>query len=82
LHQIYNLRTEIFSKLESLDETELKELGQRCEPLALWFIDIPAEANSLSEHDPVSGPVNAERESSTDKWNERLADSSPCYPEV
>jgi hypothetical protein len=51
---------EISSKLESLDETKLKELGQRCEPLALRFIDIPAEADSHSGHDPVSGSVISE----------------------
>jgi hypothetical protein len=70
---------EISSKLESLDGAKLKELRQRCEPLALGFIDIPAEADSHSEHDPVSGPVSAERESSTDELDKRSADSSPCW---
>jgi hypothetical protein len=59
-----------FLKAGKLDETELEELGQRCKPLGLRFIDILAEAHS--ELGSIPGTVSAERESSPDKLDEPI----------
>lgn len=68
---------QISTKVESLSETDLKVLEQRCEPLALGFIDLPAEAD-YSEYGSTSGTVSTEREISTGESDKRSAESSPC----